>query len=267
MSDLPGLKALELAGNEIESLEALAGLTSLEVLYLSENQIPHAGPLSELTGLRVLDLSGNHVADVTPLAGPIAPTGLVLDDNAVSDLSSLTQNGGLADRPSHLSLSRNPLSQESLCTTIPELAEAGVIVRGAGRCASESESEEELPAIINDRTLYISERQDIRASFINRGTDVLHGNKCSDGTEWEFQLRVERLVEDEWTVAFDPAALLCLGPQEIEPGEEINFEAFGVGAPTGVYRLVWSQVFTDVAKEDAPPTEERASAEFSIVAP
>jgi len=267
LSGMTSLATLELEGTGITDLDALSGLTGLEVLYLGENQISDVSPLVGLDALRILDLSGNAIDDLAPLGASVALAALLLDGNAITDLSPLVGNTGLSVSPSHVSLRGNPLSEAALCSDVPALQDDGVVVRGAGTCPSDGPADAS-PAITTDRDLYLSQRHYIEPLFTNRGDATLHGNKCTaTGRAWEWQLRLERQTEDEWVLAFDPVALLCLGPRTIEPDGNVSFSPFPVGAETGIYRLIWARVYTDADHQETPPLDQRVSAPFSIVAP
>lgn len=54
-----GLRQLKLSANAIRNLMALATMSSLESLYLDDNEVVDPVPLYELLSLRNLDLSGN----------------------------------------------------------------------------------------------------------------------------------------------------------------------------------------------------------------
>jgi Leucine-rich repeat (LRR) protein len=71
------------------SIEALSGLSALEILVLPRNQLTALTALSTLTALKTLDISGNAVIDLTPLAGLTGLTSLDASQNSVGDLSPL----------------------------------------------------------------------------------------------------------------------------------------------------------------------------------
>jgi Leucine-rich repeat (LRR) protein len=87
--ELPGLVKLALPGNRVERLDALQGLTSIEVLDLSSNDISDISALSSMPYLYCLDLSSNAVADLSPLAGLSAMKELRLRGNLIADPSPL----------------------------------------------------------------------------------------------------------------------------------------------------------------------------------
>ncbi|MCV6593840.1 MAG: leucine-rich repeat domain-containing protein [Silicimonas sp.] len=87
---LPELTHLVLAGNEIEDLGPLSGLSGLTYLSLSDNDtLADLTPLAGLTGLVNLHLAETAVADVTALAGLFALRRLDLSHSAVRDISPL----------------------------------------------------------------------------------------------------------------------------------------------------------------------------------
>ena len=101
--DLAGLRRLDLSGNVLADLSALAGRGGLASLDLSGNALADLAPLSTLTGLRRLDLRGNRIADLAPLASLPRLEVLLLDGNRIADVGALTHLGTLQ----HLGLSDN----------------------------------------------------------------------------------------------------------------------------------------------------------------
>jgi Leucine-rich repeat (LRR) protein len=73
----------------LEDLSALAGLASLEQLYLSENNVTDLSPLAGLAALEYLEIGQNSVSDVTPLAGLTGLRSLLLYNNRILDASPL----------------------------------------------------------------------------------------------------------------------------------------------------------------------------------
>ena len=94
--ELPAdLRRLDLSGNALTDLSALAGLHGLESLDVSDNAVSDLAPLRGLTELRRLDLAGNRIADLAPLADLPGLEVLLLDGNRVSDVGALTHLGGV----------------------------------------------------------------------------------------------------------------------------------------------------------------------------
>jgi Leucine-rich repeat (LRR) protein len=87
---LTKLERLDLSGNEITDVSPLAGLTNLESLWLDENQISDLSPLKGLTNLKYLYLENNQISDLSPLAG-LTLTELSLFANEITDISSLAR--------------------------------------------------------------------------------------------------------------------------------------------------------------------------------
>src|SRR5690606_32139827 len=262
LGEMEALEVLSLDDNRLENMEVLGGLENLQVLSLAGNRISDPGPLSTLGMLRILDLSGNEIEELARLDGPAAPVGLLLDDNGIADLAPLLEHEGLRGRAAHVGLAGNPLSENSRCEHVPQLEEAGLTIRGAAPCSGASG--EEVRFILTDRSIYVSERHRIAATFENRGEKILHGNKCSDGAAWEWQLRIEKLVDGAWQLVHEPARLLCLNPQQVHPEDVVRFASFPIGASTGTYRLVWPWIFEDEEQATPTPLEERVSAPFSV---
>lgn len=61
------LMYLDLRGLGITNLDGLQYATSLEVLYLADNEIVYLDALVKMEYLFILDFSGNHVRDVSPI--------------------------------------------------------------------------------------------------------------------------------------------------------------------------------------------------------
>ena len=93
----------------IADVSPLAGLTTLETLYLPGNEITDASPLAGLTSLTKLDLGNNGIADLSPLAGLTSLTRLDLDNNGFADLSPLADMTSLT----WLWLARNEITDVS----------------------------------------------------------------------------------------------------------------------------------------------------------
>lgn len=100
-----------------------------------------------------------------------------------------------------------------------------------------------------------------------------------------YALMLEKLVGDEWTMAWGPVLPECLGPTiEIAPGEVFTdtihltagsrgsnlFPQFSVHPISGVYRLVVTSAYHDYVARlpwgDPVPFEARVSNRFEIVA-
>ena len=100
-----GPRRLDLSGNGLTDVSALADLDGLARLDLSGNALADLAPLSTLTALRRLDLRGNRVADLAPLASLPRLEVLLLDGNRIADIGALTHLGTLE----HLGLSNNAI--------------------------------------------------------------------------------------------------------------------------------------------------------------
>lgn len=83
------LRAINLSGQAITDLSALAGLSKLEVLVISENDIKDLRPLSGLGNLHYLEAYGNKITDVSPLASLPELYDLNLMRNDITDVSPL----------------------------------------------------------------------------------------------------------------------------------------------------------------------------------
>ena len=105
IGSLTALEELNLAGNALGDVRALAALPNLRVLDLSGNRVADLWPLAGLSDLERLALAGNRIGDATPLAGLGRLRVLDLSRNAVTDLAAI---GGL-DTLEYLALADNGL--------------------------------------------------------------------------------------------------------------------------------------------------------------
>ena len=92
LADMTDLRRLDLSDTGLVDLSALSGLRGLESLDLSNNAIADLGPLAGLAELRRLDLAGNRIEALWPLGGLPNLEVLLLDGNRVIDLGALTHH-------------------------------------------------------------------------------------------------------------------------------------------------------------------------------
>ncbi|MBC7818946.1 MAG: NACHT domain-containing protein, partial [Planctomycetaceae bacterium] len=84
-----GVTQLNFNRTAIRDVSPLAGLTSLQWLYLDSTRVSDVSPLASLTSLRWLSLTSTEVSDVSPLAGLTSLQQLSLTSTGVSDVSPL----------------------------------------------------------------------------------------------------------------------------------------------------------------------------------
>jgi len=86
------LRQLNIVGNPVSDIGALASLTNLEVATIGSN-VTDISPLADLINLRELRLPGNLIADITPLSGLVNLRVLTLENcqigNSISPLAGL----------------------------------------------------------------------------------------------------------------------------------------------------------------------------------
>ena len=122
MGNMPTLKHLSMPGSRLseEDMAALAALTALETLDLSDCSISTISGLETLTKLKTLDLSSNAVRNLTALSGLTGVQQLNLAHNAVNDLSALSGLVNMEELDvSHNSLTTlNSISDITALTTL-----------------------------------------------------------------------------------------------------------------------------------------------------
>ena len=149
LSNLTGLRTLDLYNTDISDITLLSDLTSLEGLILSSNDISDVSALSGLTSLRYLYLYNTSISDVSALSGLTKLELLYLRNNSISDLSPLVANTGLG-RGDEINVTKNPLSATSINTHIPALQGRGVnVLFGALKPAVEKK-EPRMPHAANE---------------------------------------------------------------------------------------------------------------------
>lgn len=131
------LDTLDLRDNQLSDLGPLAGMTQLVQLRIEGNQVSDLRPLAGLTGAARLYLSANAINDISPLVGLNNLTLLEVVGNQIADLAPLLMCSGLG-ASDVVAVSGNPLSQEALCTQIPELQGRWVVVSYDGNCGDAS---------------------------------------------------------------------------------------------------------------------------------
>ena len=99
------LQSLDLAGNQIRDLTPLKGLTHLQYLELSNNQVAKR-TLAGLTSLTSLYLTGNKVSDIGPLGTLTKLWSLYLGHNQIKDIAALAK----VTKISTLELKENQIS-------------------------------------------------------------------------------------------------------------------------------------------------------------
>ncbi len=100
---------LDLSGQQLHDLQALALCTQLRSLDLSNNQISDLTPLMNLPNLETVDLRDNQVSDLRPLMGLRQLRSLDAANNRVTDTAAVGAMTGLRS----LDLSHNSLTNLS----------------------------------------------------------------------------------------------------------------------------------------------------------
>ena len=76
--------------NQITDISAIAPLTALTVLRISDNQISDISPLAGMTKLKYLSISNNQISDITPLSGLEKLETLHTSGNRIRNWSPIT---------------------------------------------------------------------------------------------------------------------------------------------------------------------------------
>jgi hypothetical protein len=88
-SDVYGITELNIAGNNIESIEDIVHFKNLKSLNCSLNKITDISSLNSLSGLETLDLYNNQISDISTLKSLTSLKELNLSTNPITDISSL----------------------------------------------------------------------------------------------------------------------------------------------------------------------------------
>jgi hypothetical protein len=95
LSGLSGLQELNLTGTRAANLAPLSGLSGLQRLYLGYTAVADLAPLSVLRGLQQLHCSGTRVTNLAPLSGLSGLQELGLENTMMYDLTPLSGLCGL----------------------------------------------------------------------------------------------------------------------------------------------------------------------------
>lgn len=127
ISGLTNLTALRFNTNQISDINTITNLTNLTGLYLGDNQISDINALANLTNLTKLYLYDNQISNISALTNLTKLIKLYLSGNQISNIKAIVDNSGI-DSGDEIWLSRNPLSDTSKNTYIPQLEARGVTV-------------------------------------------------------------------------------------------------------------------------------------------
>lgn len=95
ISQLTGLRYLNLSGNHIAGVTAIGNMTTLIRLNLSDNSLSDLSGLGGASALEALDISGNAVADISPLSAITGLKELYGKYLLITDLTPLSGMTGL----------------------------------------------------------------------------------------------------------------------------------------------------------------------------
>lgn len=92
LAELGTLETLDLCfNNHLQDLEPLTQLQALQTLQLRKNRINDLKPLAKLRKLQVLELRENHIKNLSPLAELTDLQGLFLSNNKITNLQPLSE--------------------------------------------------------------------------------------------------------------------------------------------------------------------------------
>ncbi len=133
LASLEQLETVILERNQISALTPLSGLPNLTTLNAADNLVADLSPLSGLATLRVLTLDNNAIESIAPLEGLSGLREVGLANNLIQEVGPLVSNTGLG-LVDTIDLLGNPLSDLSVCESIPALEARGVVVLSDGVC-------------------------------------------------------------------------------------------------------------------------------------
>ena len=90
LAEYTGLTVLGIADNRVKDISPLSGLVKLQELNVKNNEIEDISPLKDMKELRTLYLWENQVENISPLSGLTKLTKLNLVNNRVADISPLS---------------------------------------------------------------------------------------------------------------------------------------------------------------------------------
>ncbi|QGX97131.1 leucine-rich repeat domain-containing protein [Roseovarius faecimaris] len=139
ISQLTGLRVIELDYTKVADISALRPLTGLRHLFLEWVPVRDLTPLSGMTGLTRLTLGNSHVEDIRPLRALSALELLTLNNTGVSDLTPLV---GL-DHLTTLRIEETPIDDLTPLLRLPGLWDGtGVHGLGFAGCAAARDTPE-----------------------------------------------------------------------------------------------------------------------------
>jgi Leucine-rich repeat (LRR) protein len=130
------LTTLNASYRDIQYLDGIEFCSRLRQLQLHGNQIEDISALAYLTVLQDLYLWNNKVEDISALAALLDLRFLFLQDNQIEDITALGQNTGLASGDV-VNLTGNPINQNGLCNVVNRiLRPKGVTVYVTYECGT-----------------------------------------------------------------------------------------------------------------------------------
>ncbi len=128
IKDIRNLQTLYLTNTPIINLDPIANITSLQNLIMKNCNLYNIDSLATLNNLTKLLLNYNIITDITSITDLHELYELNLRNNNISDILPLVNNWGLSGDNDYVLLYKNPLSDTSINTYIPQLQDRDVHV-------------------------------------------------------------------------------------------------------------------------------------------
>ena len=86
---LTALELLDISDNNVSSISVLSNLTGLKYVYLAQNRIDDLSPLTSATSLECIDAHQNNLTSIPDFTSQNLMTTLILGSNRISDISAI----------------------------------------------------------------------------------------------------------------------------------------------------------------------------------
>lgn len=117
LGGITSLELIDLTGNNITSISALSNLTNLKYVYLSQNRITDISALATAGSIEYIDASQNAITAIPDFDEQSSITGLSLGSNRIHDISTIHRLGLLT----YLDLSKNSITNAKMIGQLTKL--------------------------------------------------------------------------------------------------------------------------------------------------